>query len=148
MNLLPQSALPIDPQEFADVISLASEAAAGRIELNPLEYYIPWHDPQSGAETQISLQDTTFNRMMLALKEHYRTAAPEKYMSVTWRLFALTELLRAGVLAEWVTTSGPGSTSFIPDCVINVAAAFPLAGSTGFERKGFIAAVRASRCAG
>ncbi len=138
---MPSHALPVQPQELADAFTLISRVFSGEDNFDPTRYHMNVLNEQGEVE-ELPFNDTTLNRIMLALQEWCREETPEKYLSLCWRLFALNEMLHQGVLSEWVRLDEPPGYLAIPGAIIQVAAELPLEQGQGFDLQAFTEAVR------
>lgn len=137
---LPDGAWIVDPSEFREAFLLMARVYTGEDDFNPAGYKMKvrseWGDTQ-----HVQVEDTPLNRILLALKEWYHEEPVEKFISVCWRIFSLSKLIREGTLDDWVVFQPEDGYSYISGRVISVAATFPLHDVEGFDPEAFREAV-------
>jgi hypothetical protein len=130
---LTKGALPVDPFEFALVLSLANQVFIK----NSGKQLIGGPENGDGKQSEF-----VYQKILQELRDLYTEERPEKYMSICWRLFSLYKLIKAGELDEWVARGEDGLHTLPLPVVIFVAATLPLESKKGFNPRLFIGTVR------
>ncbi len=135
----PAEAAEISPEIFAEALDLASDAAAGNLDINPQDFQAEFTD-EDGKPFTVQLDDSAFSRIMLAFKDRYQAGG--LFESIAWRFSALTKLVREGTLDAWVKPAEHPGYTFTHPAVIAAAATQPLSGRQGFDEASFLARVK------
>ncbi len=144
---LEKGAWQVDPAEFKEAVMLVTRVYSGEDEFEPGHYQVRYFD-ENGAEQTVELANTPLNRILLALREWYHEEPVEKYISVSWRIFSLSKLIRTGALKEWIQYEKDGEELYMPGFVTYAAATLPLNQVEGFDQDMFLSAVRVFQNAG
>jgi hypothetical protein len=140
--LLPEEALPLDPQQLEDAL-LVLAGTDFRVETSLQEYVFTPPAPLTGKKRPVRFVDSTLSHALAVLGESERAPERSVLISLGWRLAALARLIRSGVLEDWVSPTGLGQTA-VPPVVIEVAATLPLAGRLEFDPASFLEALRSA----
>lgn len=131
----------VDPTELKETFLFLTSIYQDIHHLDLSNYRIEIQDAD-GNPHLIHLEDTPINRVLLALRDWLHEEPVEKYISITWRVIALTQLIKSGILDEWVMTAAEDESLKIPGSIIYVAATLPLEHTSGFDPDLFTETVR------
>lgn len=131
----------VDPTELKEAFLFLTSLYQHMFDEDLSKYRVEVKDEQGNAD-YLPIEDTPLNRVLLALRDWMHEEPVEKYISIGWRIISLTQLIKTGVLAEWVSTATRDESLMIPGPVIYVAATLPLEDASGFDPALFTQAVR------
>jgi hypothetical protein len=136
--LMPDHALAFDPIEFQFTLQWGFENVRSPSPANS-DFFMTGDD---GKVRHMQLADIPLSRFGLAVAGRYRDDT-RKYSSFMWRWLALQKLIESGALDDRFYQPGAkrGEGAWLNDCVVGLAATFPLNKRGDFDRRGFLAAL-------
>lgn len=138
---LSDGALAVDPTDLKEAFLFLTQSYDDLDHEDLTRYQIEVQDEQGNIQ-YVPIEDTPINRVLLALRDWLHEESMEIYISIAWRIIALTQLIKSSVLDEWVKKPSGEESLMIPGPIIYVAATFPLEDTSGFDPDLFSQAVR------
>jgi hypothetical protein len=138
----PEQSVPFDPLEFRLTLMFAMEAGRKPSPgFRPTELKLRLKE-EDGTSKTLQFTDIPINRFGVAVLQRYGRRT-KKYSSFMFRVFALMDLIRSGVLSPYYYRPAhrEGEPSELHDAVLDVAASHPLTAKGGFEREAFLKAL-------
>lgn len=131
----------VDPSELKEAFLFLTQSYQDLYQEDMSKYHVEVRDEEGNAQ-YLPIEDTPVNRVLLALRDWLHEETTEKFISIAWRIIALTQLIKSGILDEWVKNPSGDESLMIPGPIIYVAATLPLETSSGYDPDLFIQAVR------
>lgn len=131
----------VEPTELKEAFLFLTQSYQDLDYENLSNYRVEVKDEQGNAQ-YLPIEDTPINRVLLALRDWLHEESVEKFISIAWRIIALTQLIKSGILDEWVKNPATDESVVIPGAIIYVAATLPLEDSSGFDPDLFIHTVQ------
>lgn len=143
---IPPEFSPIDSQEVRFCLQLTGAAATYKMPMkSPASTPINIVD-ETGEMQRYRLADKPLSRAFTALAEHFAGSGPddqqafEKQMAVTFRIVAMTKILKHPLAKKWVRRSEEHTE--IHEALIDAASSLPLTKNAEFDAKTFFEVVK------
>ena len=140
----PERALAFDFDEFAYYFEIAFAAGALKMPVENPEQYGLDIEMEPGHVERIQFTDNSLNRTMLALQKEIDD--PGKFVSFSYRFFALMDMIRNEALSRWVRRDETESRwKEVHPALIDVARRIKMNKKGKFSVRAFRRAVERSR---